>query len=83
MKLILATIGAAAVLNLAAFAGDLVPVQVPNGHGQIAVLYRSSEPTIAVFAGNGAVGSAASSKQLKVVSKDNGHGQTTTLYRAE
>lgn len=80
MKLILATLGATAVLNLAVFAGDLVPVQVPNGHGQIAVLYRSSEPTVALFTGNS---TAQAGKKLKAVSKDNGHGQTTTLYRAE
>lgn len=79
-KIILTAIGVAAFLNIAAFAGDLVPVQIPNGHGQIAVLYRSSEPTIAVFTGRGA-GAAASGSELKAVSKDNGHGQAVVLYR--
>lgn len=78
-KILLATIVAGAVMNIAAIAGDLTLVSVPNGHGQVSYLYRSSAPTIAVFTGSG-VG-ASSGGTLKAVSKDNGHGQSTILYR--
>lgn len=79
-KTLLVAIVAGAVMNIAAFAGDLTLVQVPNGHGQVNLLYRSSEPTIAVFTGRG-VGVASSGGNLQAVSKDNGHGQSTILYR--
>lgn len=81
-KILLTTIGAAAVMNIAAFAGDLTVVLVPNGHGQVTPLYRSSEPTLAVFTGRG-VGQAGTSSrgEMQTVSKDNGHGQSIILYR--
>jgi hypothetical protein len=82
MKLLVTILGATALMNLAAFADNLTPVQVANGHGQIVVLYRTSAPSIAVSAGNSGIGSA-SATTLKAASKDNGHGQAVTLYRAE
>lgn len=80
-KILLTVIGATAMMNLAAFAGDQTLVQVPNGHGQVTVLYRPGTPTVAVFAGKGVGASSSSAQQL--VSKDNGHGQATTLFRAQ
>ncbi len=83
IKKILAVAGAAAVLNIAAVAGELVTVQVPNGHGQFVVLNRASTPTIALYTAGRGVGSSATKGELKATSKDNGHGQSVTLYRAE
>ena len=40
-------------------------VQVPNGHGQVTMLYRSSTPTIAVFSGSG-FGTSSSGNQQTV-----------------
>lgn len=80
-KTLLTIIGAVAVMNIAAFAGDLTPVQIPNGHGQVTVLYRSSEPTIALYTGRGVGASSASSGELRTVSKDNGHGQSVIMNR--
>lgn len=83
MKLILTAISAAALLNVAAFAGDLVPVQIANAHGQSVTLYRSSEPTVALYSGGRGAGSGASVSDPKTVSVPNGHGQVTILNRAE
>ena len=83
IKMILTGIGAAAVLNIAAMAGDLVPVQISNGHGQIVVLYRATDTSVALYTGGRGVGTSAAKGELKATSKDNGHGQAVTLYRAE
>jgi len=84
MKLTLATIGATALLSIAAFAGELVPVQVNNGHGQFVTLNRSSETTIALSSnGRGAGKCNACSKELKAISRADGHGGATIMHRAE
>lgn len=81
-KILLTAAGAVAVMNLAAFAGDLTPVQISNGHGQSITLYRNSEPTIAVFTGRSVSSCAASSRgELQAVSRDNGHGQSIVMNR--
>ena len=81
-KMILAAIAATAAINLAALAGDLTPVLVANGHGQATLLYRSTEPSIALFVEGRAVASNPSAAALTTVSRDNGHGQSTIVYRA-
>jgi hypothetical protein len=79
-KFLFTAIGAAVVTNVAAFADGQMLVQIPNGHGQSTALYRSTEPTVALFTGRG-VGTASSTGQLKTESKDNGHGQAITMNR--
>lgn len=83
LKITAAIFAAVAAANIAVFAGDVEPVQVPNAHGQIVVLYRSSVPSIALFGGGHAAGKAAAAKRgaARPVSQSNAHGQTTTLYR--
>jgi len=78
-KILLTIIGAAALMNIAALADDLTAVQIPNGHGQVTVLYRSSEPTIALFTGRGA--GTSSSGEFQTVSRENGHGQSVIMRR--
>ena len=84
-KTLLTLLGAAAVMNMAAFAGDLKLELVSNGHGQITPMYRSSESTVAIYTGGRGVGNAATSSNgdLKALSKDNGHGQIITQYWAK
>jgi hypothetical protein len=80
-KTILTVIAAAAAMNLAAFAGDLVAVSIPNGHGQSTVLYRDNTPTVALFVSGQTIAKPAP-VEVKAASQQNGHGQTTVLYRA-
>jgi hypothetical protein len=80
-KTILTMIAAAAAMNLAAFAGDLVAVSIPNGHGQTTTLYRDNTPTVALFVSGQPIAKAAP-VAVQPVSQQNGHGQTTVLYRA-
>ena len=81
-KIILTAIAAAAAMNFAVLAGDITPVLVANGHGQATLLYRSTEPSIALFVQGRPAASQASGAALNVASKDNGHGQSTIVYRA-
>jgi len=81
-KLILAAIAATAAMNFAALAGDLAPVLLANGHGQATLLYRSTEPSIALFVKGQAVASSPSDTVLTATTRDNGHGQSTIAYRA-
>lgn len=80
-KILLTAIGAAAVMNLAAFAGDLKVELVSNGHGQVIPVYRSDESTIALFTGERGTGKTVVASSPALVSKDNGHGQSIPMYR--
>ena len=84
-KVILTVLGAAAAMNIAALAEDLKLETLQNSHGQVTMQYRSTEPTIALFAGNRGVGQTTTSSngELKLESKDNGHGQAILMYRAD
>lgn len=80
-KILLTILGTTAVLGAAAFADELKVELVPNGHGQLTQMYRSSEPTIALFTGERGAGQTAVPTSPELVSRDNGHGQSIPMYR--
>jgi hypothetical protein len=86
---LIAVLAAAALTGTAAFAGDLASTTVITAKGQPVVLYRASEPSVAVYAGGRGAGMPSGQQtgqqtgQLAPVTYSNNKGQAITLYWAE
>lgn len=80
MKTKLILLAVAGLFGGTVFADE--PVTVPNAHGQGTMLFRSTEPTVALFVSGRALGekSARSDTDLQLKSGDFGHGQQTVIY---
>jgi len=82
---LMAALAAALLTGSAAFAGDLVSTTVTNAKGQQSVLYRATEPSIALYSGGRGAGmmTRESAQQLTPVMYSNNKGTAITLFRAE